>query len=425
MHSFVIGASLRPVYTFDMATRSRATRTTARFEQRRDEILDVASEHMNALGVRGMTLTGVARELRIDTSSVTYYFRKKEDLAYACLDRTLVWQRDAAAEAAAATTTGGGIASFLHASIQAHRDRRASGGPHLAVLSDMHSLGGENREMLFARYSETVVLLRDLVERNGSERRDAILVTGVVLATVHWLSAWIDDYHEADFERVEARLMDMLEQGMGLDKAWPSDAPVPDDVDGASAQARFLHAATELINRDGYHGASVEKIAAELGVSTGSFYHHMDNKDELVTACFQRSYAMIESAGRVAEGMGGTVADQLARMTASLVRLQFEGESPLLRTSAYQALPPNLRSRMLRRNSQVTRHVAGLIADGISEGSVRAVDPAIAAFFTVSVVNAASDLRQWDGTHSFGDIAPSLILMLRRGICGLTTADRT
>ena len=55
----------------------------------------------------------------------------------------------------------------------------------------------------------------------------------------------------------------------------------------------FLLAATRLINELGYRGASVQRIASELNVTKGSFYHHLDAKDDLVAACYRRSFDRI------------------------------------------------------------------------------------------------------------------------------------
>ncbi|MDN8891457.1 helix-turn-helix domain-containing protein, partial [Staphylococcus aureus] len=67
------------------------------------------------------------------------------------------------------------------------------------------------------------------------------------------------------------------------------DVTAAADQAGA-AQQRFLQAATRLINERGYRGASVERIASELNVTKGSFYHHLEAKDDLVLACFRRSF---------------------------------------------------------------------------------------------------------------------------------------
>ncbi|MCF3696692.1 TetR/AcrR family transcriptional regulator, partial [Salmonella enterica subsp. enterica serovar Weltevreden] len=58
----------------------------------------------------------------------------------------------------------------------------------------------------------------------------------------------------------------------------------------------FLLAATRLINQLGYRGASVQRIASELNVTKGSFYHHLDAKDDLVVTCYRRSFDTITAA---------------------------------------------------------------------------------------------------------------------------------
>ena len=87
-----------------------------------------------------MTLTAVARSLGLDTSSVTYYFKRKDQLAAACIDRTLQWQADAARRAASEPNPRSRVRAFLHEHIALHRMQRDPGKPQMALLSDMRSL---------------------------------------------------------------------------------------------------------------------------------------------------------------------------------------------------------------------------------------------------------------------------------------------
>jgi AraC-like DNA-binding protein len=66
-----------------MATTAAATRTaaTARYERKKQAIIAAASDILNHHGVKGMTLAGVASRVGLITTSVTYYFKKMEDLA--------------------------------------------------------------------------------------------------------------------------------------------------------------------------------------------------------------------------------------------------------------------------------------------------------------------------------------------------------
>lgn len=368
----------------------RPRRTTDRFERRRTMILDVASGQINLSGVRGMTLTAVAAELGLDTSSVTYYFRKKEDLAFACIERSLDRQNEAAREAAAQAGLSDRIRRFLRDHLDVSRAGRPPDAPVFAVLSDIHSMVGDRRAALNEKFIDTVRVVRSWF--SGQSADDALIAAQTVLGVVNWLPGWIYTYADADFPRVEDRLFDIVAHGLRAGEPWRFAGARPIE-DEASPMGRFLQAATDLINRDGYHGASVEKIAAHLGVSTGSFYHHLNNKDALVLACFGRHYSLIERASAIGDAAEGSSGQRLATTVSILVRLQFEGSSPLLRSSAFQALPPGLRAQMLSRTAQVTHHLAGVIADGIVDGSVRAVDALLAAHVVVSFINTADELR--------------------------------
>ncbi len=95
-----------------------------------------------------------------------------------------------------------------------------------------------------------------------------------------------------------------------------------------------MRAATILINQQGYRGASVEKISGLLKVTKGSFYHHNDNKDDLVANCFSRSFAQIRAVQDAADAKGGSGWDRICTASATLVRSQLGPGGPLLRVTA-------------------------------------------------------------------------------------------
>jgi AcrR family transcriptional regulator len=63
--------------------------STKRFRAKRDAILAAAAEAINEQSAKGMTFADVARRVGLNTTSVTYYFKRKEDLAAACFEHTL------------------------------------------------------------------------------------------------------------------------------------------------------------------------------------------------------------------------------------------------------------------------------------------------------------------------------------------------
>ena len=58
--------------------------STERYNRKKEAIVAAATGILNRHGARGMTLADVAASVGLITTSVTYYFKKKEDLAVAC-----------------------------------------------------------------------------------------------------------------------------------------------------------------------------------------------------------------------------------------------------------------------------------------------------------------------------------------------------
>lgn len=60
-----------------------------------------------------------------------------------------------------------------------------------------------------------------------------------------------------------------------------SAAGVPRSRKGAATRARLVDAARVVFERDGFLAARVSDIAAEAGLSHGSYYHYFDSKEQL------------------------------------------------------------------------------------------------------------------------------------------------
>jgi len=70
-------------------------------------------------------------------------------------------------------------------------------------------------------------------------------------------------------------------------RTWSDDDPKAGLM--ARKRAQITAAAHESFLRDGYAGASVNRIAADAGVSIKTLYRHFDDKDDLFTAVMLRA----------------------------------------------------------------------------------------------------------------------------------------
>ena len=378
-------------------TDTFAEQVTPRFSRKREAIVAAATEVMNRRGVRGMTLAEVAEQVGLITTSVTYYFRKKDTLAGACfaagIERLSALVHAARAEATAEARIRRLLGLYLGL-----RARIVAGeAPPIPIFSDLRALAPEAHGSVAAAYAGLFRRIRGLLAGPGGEtlsRGAATARTTILLEQIDWLGAWLPRYEIADYPAIGERMAEVLIGGFAPTGAeWrPTRLDIGGDAAPAAGREAFLKAATRLINQRGYRGASVELISAALGVSKGSFYHHHSAKDDVVAACFARSFAVVRGAQAAARAPDGDAWLQLTSAAAALTAFQFSPAGPLLRTSALAALPEQLREAMLLQSDQLSAGFQATIAAGVAEGSLRPVDPFIAAQMLNATLNAAADL---------------------------------
>lgn len=374
---------------------------TKRFQAKRDAILAAAAAAINEQSAKGMTFADVARRVGLNTTSVTYYFKRKEDLAAAAFEQTLAWLDWVLDQALAEATPEARVARFL--AINMERLARIARGEEqaVAILSDLRAMEEPLKGQLLTGWRNIFRKTRSIWGSDGSRAETDLrgARAHVLLENSFWLNAWMSRYEIDEYPRVEARLMDVFRHGIAAPgQHWQPRLFELVHEEPEPGRESFLLAATRLINELGYRGASVQRIASELNVTKGSFYHHLDAKDDLLIACYKRSFDILADAQRLAEGHAGSHWEKLESAIATLLDYQFSERGPLLRTTALSGLPLAVRNTMLDRSNRIARRFAGMLSDGIAEGSVRPIDPLVASQALMALQNAAFDMRKWAST---------------------------
>jgi AcrR family transcriptional regulator len=386
-----------------MADGTTLPASTARFARKREAIIAAATVILNRQGVKGATLADVAASVGLITTSVTYYFKKKEDLAAACFLSSIDRIDALIAQALLEPTPPERLLKILDLYLDLDRRIRLEEEPAIAILSDVRALSEEHLAPIWLAITELYRKLADLFEGPGGQaldRRDALARAHVLLEQIFWSRAWLPRYDVEDYPRIRDRMFDILAHGLAAPGAeWNPVLLDPILVNGGQTDApttpqeTFLLAATRLINQQGYRGASVEKISALLNVTKGSFYHHNDAKDDLVVACFEHSFEVVRRVQSAGQKLPGTFWMKLSSVARTLAEHQLSDRGPLLRSSALSALPEAIREQMVEQSSRLSGRFAAMISDGVADGSIRAVDPMIAAQMLNATLNAAADLR--------------------------------
>lgn len=153
----------------------------------------------------------------------------------------------------------------------------------------------------------------------------------------------------------------------------------------------ILNAAAAAFARNGYHGTSLEAIAAALGISKPTIYYYARNKDDLVAAIADRGMASIVAA---AEG------DEHAR-TPALAQIQH-----LIRVYAQTMTTDAGRCILVLRNAgsgpasdavrtymrYVDQRLRDLLQLGAEDGSIARCDTKLTAFM---IAGALNEIGHW------------------------------
>lgn len=155
---------------------------------------------------------------------------------------------------------------------------------------------------------------------------------------------------------------------------FPTDMAVRTTTSRETRRAQtceaLLAAAQRVFARRGFHGASVDAVAEEAGLTSGALYSNFDGKEDLFLTLLERH---IERQTRqVAASVAGlpTVEERAARAAEEYMR--FLEESPELTLLfvefwAYAAREPGAGARFAERTRGVRDAIERLIHEGVRE----------------------------------------------------------
>lgn len=392
---------------------------SARFERQKQRILDAATLSLNQKGVWGMTLQEVAGALDLGTSSVTYYFKRREHLAAAVFEDSLSRLAGLAEQASREATPRARVARYVELYFaQYARALRGECRP-FAILSEIRAMEEGVRAALIGQYQAIFRTVRAFFgdTRNPERKRLLTARAHILNEALFWAEIWLQRFAIGDFPNVRQRMLAVFDGGLVTPGTpWQARIIDLDAAPDAAEQEDYLRVATRLINDFGYRGASVEKITGDLKRAKTSFYRHLEGKDELVAACSRHSHQRLAALQGLADREQSSAWDRIATTLRSALALQFRGEFPLLRSSALQAMPASVRQRAVERSERTALGLMGRLVWAMQDGSVRIVDPLIASHIVTSAIDASYDLRGWRTTLPLDQAIDSYMSVLATGI---------
>ena len=209
------------------SARSGASgRVEARYQARRDQILDIAVEAFRQKGYAGTSMQDIGHALERTKGSLYYYFPDKEEILFQCHERALDHILGIAAEVRDRHERPD---AALRELIEKHVEIMVHEFHGTALALEIGDLTGERLSRVVQRRDRYERHLRELLRegvRAGVFRLvDAKLTTFAILGAINWVAQWYREAGGAQAREIGAAFADLFLQGLSPKGRRPARRP--------------------------------------------------------------------------------------------------------------------------------------------------------------------------------------------------------
>ena len=170
-------------------------------------------------------------------------------------------------------------------------------------------------------------------------------------------------------------------------------------------RVEILKSAAAAFRRLGYHGATVEEIAAALHMKKGNLYYYFRNKEEILFACHQYSLDRLLAILDEIERSAVTPEQKLRRLIRSFVHTILDELHGTALGLDLEALSPAHLRTVIARRDQFDKGMREVLKEGIRSGTFVYADAKLLSFAILGAVNWIPRWYNPDGASSSQEIA--------------------
>jgi TetR/AcrR family transcriptional regulator len=173
----------------------------------------------------------------------------------------------------------------------------------------------------------------------------------------------------------------------------------------AATRIEILKSAAASFRKLGYHGATVEQIAAALQMNKGNLYYYFKNKEEILFACHEYSHDRLQELLDETVRSTADAEAKLRRLINAWVHVildELHGTALLL---DLEALSPAHLKAVIHRRDKFDRGMRLIIEEGMAMGAFAPGDPKMVAFAMLGALNWIARWFNPTGPSSSDEIA--------------------
>jgi AcrR family transcriptional regulator len=180
-----------------------------------------------------------------------------------------------------------------------------------------------------------------------------------------------------------------------------------------------LRAAAKTFNIRGFHVATLDDVADELGVTKPAIYYYARSKDELLSACAQMALEVLEAALDNSATPDPGPVERLRRFFAFYAETICEDFGRCLVLTEPRDLAPASRKTNIAARRALNQGVRDIIREGVAAGAFRPCDDLALAS---ALFDAFNGLAKWFNPKGPTPLAKMVEHYLDIFLYGTTTA---
>ena len=177
-----------------------------------------------------------------------------------------------------------------------------------------------------------------------------------------------------------------------------------------------MSAAVRLFNAKGFHAASVDELATELGVGKPTIYHYIGNKEQVLFECISRGLEQLRLASRELENTTGTGLERLRCFLRLYGGVILSDYGRLIVRTSDEFISSDKLDSLRSQKAEVDAAIRHLIEVGIRDGSIEPGNPHIIAFTVAGALNWAGRWHDPAGPYNAGDTISKIVDTLTGGL---------
>jgi len=181
----------------------------------------------------------------------------------------------------------------------------------------------------------------------------------------------------------------------------------------------IIEAAAAVFHRQGYHGATMADIAAEVHLTAGSLYHHFPSKQDILIAVLDAGLDQITREVAAIAAASDDPATKVRHIVRAHIRSVIENTSiaaAVIFESRALLDVPDARDRVAARRDELEALYRGVIEQGVAAGQFAPLDVGIFVKTLFGALNWVSVWYRQGGRLTGEQIADEIAGMFLRAL---------